>query len=215
MVDAEESVLSISAIRARCTGAGSAGRPHPIDADVDGRWQGREGLPDSPSLCALHACDVDVRDLQLIRHRLARTRMPGIGHLLWRVLQCGRGVASSAAIKQRTPSGANSSRDCPSRFWASACSIRWLPNPLRDGGMTCGPPLSLQLNSSQLSSTFQRTSTRPSGRESAPYFAALVASSCNASERVSAWLGEMSIERNLTRREWRQCVRNQIGQIGA
>ncbi len=80
----------------------------------------------------------------------------------------------------------------PVQIASRAFSIRRLPNPRRVGGTTGGPPLSRQLRWSRSSFAVQRSSTRPSGRESAPYFAALVASSCSASESASAWFGETS-----------------------
>src|SRR5438105_14762907 len=65
----------------------------------------------------------------------------------------------------------------------------WVPKPCRSGGLPAGPPLSTQLTVRFLRSLSQEIATRPDGTDSAPYFAALVASSCTTSARLCAIAG--------------------------
>jgi len=58
-------------------------------------------------------------------------------------------------------------------------SMTLVPNPRRVGGVTVGPPNSIQRKLSRPSAVRdQAISTPPSAADSDPYFAALVASSC-------------------------------------
>src|SRR5215471_10840779 len=60
---------------------------------------------------------------------------------------------------------------------SSADKISRVPKPRRFGTVTGGPPLSRHSRFSQGSELDQPTDTLPPGRDKAPYFAALVASS--------------------------------------
>jgi len=83
------------------------------------------------------------------------------------------------------PSGANVNSALPLKYPASSRSMMVDPKPLRVGVSTGGPPASVQRKCSSLDATFQVTSTVPTEFESAPYLAALVASSCNANNKPS------------------------------
>ena len=71
-----------------------------------------------------------------------------------------------------------------------------VPNPSRLGGTTAGPPFSRHTHTkagfSPVSCRDHDTSTVPAGFDSAPYFAALVASSLTASARAKACFGSKS-----------------------
>ena len=60
-----------------------------------------------------------------------------------------------------------------------------MPKPSREGSTGFGPPLSVQRRTRWPSSRVHATSTRPRGCDSAPYFAALVLSSCRAAVSAS------------------------------
>src|SRR6202166_4407486 len=61
-----------------------------------------------------------------------------------------------------------------------------LPNPLTLGGFVTGPPVSSQSSTSLPSLNCQLSCNFPDIDDSAPYFAAFVASSCSASAKVCA-----------------------------
>src|SRR5690348_18351813 len=69
-----------------------------------------------------------------------------------------------------------------------------IPNPFVRGAVTRGPPLSRQLNVNAVDwpcvDVVQKIRTAPLPADSAPYFAAFVASSCSASEKLCACFGE-------------------------
>src|SRR4051812_44313577 len=64
-----------------------------------------------------------------------------------------------------------------------------VPKPCRFGGDTAGPPFSAQFRTRVASSSYQFTSTRPSGTLNAPCLTALVANSCRRREIDSAAFG--------------------------
>src|SRR5262245_46974964 len=71
----------------------------------------------------------------------------------------------------------------PPRILVSSTLV---PKPLRVGGLTGGPPASVQRSTSCPSSTFDHsTRTCPVVTDRAPYLAALVANSCRAT--AIAW----------------------------
>src|SRR3546814_3563366 len=69
----------------------------------------------------------------------------------------------------------------PTSCRSTLSCIRRLPKPSQVGGTVDGSPSSRQSMRIWPSSSFTSIFTRPSGRESAPYLAALVASSWNSS----------------------------------
>src|SRR5262245_57470843 len=80
---------------------------------------------------------------------------------------------------QDSPDGLNTSSAWPS--WPpNARAIRCYPQPVRFGSTTGGPPFSCQTSftKSGLECRSQVTPTRPVPFDRAPYFTALVASSC-------------------------------------
>ena len=90
------------------------------------------------------------------------------------------------AISHARPSARQS--NCTQPFIPSRImlSITPMPNPLRVGGLTGGPPASVQRSTrSPCSARDQPTRTWPSATDRAPYFAALVANSCTAT--AMAW----------------------------
>src|SRR5215831_8172535 len=80
----------------------------------------------------------------------------------------------------------------PSASKARTLSSSIDPNPLRDGGLTDGPPLSRHVKSTSVGFiagfATQEIATRPVSIDSAPYFAAFVTSSWNARASVIAVL---------------------------
>ena len=93
--------------------------------------------------------------------------------------------ASGASTVHRTPSTAKSSWALPPIACASKRSTARSPKPRRFGAVTGGPPLSAQKKEncalpSGRRTIFHSTDSLPLGAESAPYFVALVASSCIA-----------------------------------
>lgn len=101
---------------------------------------------------------------------------------------------NEASISHTTPLGGYETCAEPRSSPASPRSISREPNPLRDGGTTGGPFFSThprrRRRPPSSPSSSQTISMRPCGTESAPYFAAFVASSCSASAKESATLGE-------------------------
>ena len=108
---------------------------------------------------------------------------------------CCFGAASPAASSTRcsgrmmqvqtSPSGLNSSLPSPSALTVTRSSTKQ-PKPFWLGAVTGGPPLSRQVRRRSRSpgapaSRAQSMLTLPAGADSAPYFDALVASSCSAS----------------------------------
>src|SRR5665647_2043377 len=80
-------------------------------------------------------------------------------------------TARRKQMVQHRPSGANSKLALPPISRARAPSMNRTPKPLRDGEPTAGPPDSRQVSLTSPSGALsQRTQSRPSGRESAPYF---------------------------------------------
>jgi hypothetical protein len=79
---------------------------------------------------------------------------------------------------QCTPVGKSSSLAVPPNMSPAIRSIRIRPNPGWAGDFTIGPSLSRQLSCTDVGARSQRIMIFPAGTESAPYFEALVASSC-------------------------------------
>jgi hypothetical protein len=75
----------------------------------------------------------------------------------------------------------------PFRLRSAIASITTVPNPHRFGGDTGSPLLSVHLIVKVSPSAPQEISRRPVLTESAPYFPALVASSCSASQDLNAY----------------------------
>ena len=99
-------------------------------------------------------------------------------------------AAGPASSRARTPWGRNSKVVWP----FSSRPVTWLsrvePKPVCSGAETTGPPDSTQSRAKPpLGVTAQVTSTRPVSADRAPYFRALVASSCRASDRALAARG--------------------------
>ena len=68
----------------------------------------------------------------------------------------------------------------------TVASERRVPNPVALGGPeTRGPPCSSQRMCTSVPSVVKEIRTRPSARESEPYFAAFVASSCRRSAMLA------------------------------
>src|SRR5215831_1687773 len=83
------------------------------------------------------------------------------------------------AISHASPSARQSKRILPFSEPLIIRSITRVPKPWRIGGLTGGPPLSVQRSTSRPSAARDHlTSTLPSATDRAPYLAALVASSC-------------------------------------
>jgi len=95
---------------------------------------------------------------------------------------------------QESPSGFQSNVTDPRRGSAKLAVIILVPKPLDWGGSTPGPPDSVHCMFNKSPAKRQLTSTRPSGQDRLPYFAALVASSCNAIAKVWAFSGETTAE---------------------
>src|SRR6266487_3076202 len=79
---------------------------------------------------------------------------------------------------QCTPVGNSSSLAVPPNMSPAIRSIKIRPNPGWAGDLTVGPSLSRQLRCTDVGAKSQRIMIFPAGTESAPYFEALVASSC-------------------------------------
>src|SRR5262249_13167973 len=79
---------------------------------------------------------------------------------------------------QCTPVGNSSSLAVPPNMSPAIRSMRVRPNPKWVGDFTVGPPLSRQLSRTDFGTTSHWITIFPAGTESAPYFEALVASSC-------------------------------------
>src|SRR5215831_4303645 len=92
--------------------------------------------------------------------------------------------------RQRSPVGGRSRSTSPSRLDSAIVFMTVEPKPRRLGATTVGPPHSVQLMvKTPLASprcACQRISTWPESLESAPYFAAFVASSCMIMPNVCA-----------------------------
>src|ERR1700761_4318908 len=91
------------------------------------------------------------------------------------------------------PCGSKSTLTCPPRSLASVRSNNTDPKPRRDGGETAGPPLSCHRRQSWgcgPSVWYHTTLIRPLSVERAPYFLALVQSSCKAIASETACFGE-------------------------
>src|SRR6478736_7379815 len=92
--------------------------------------------------------------------------------------------ASGITMTQRTPFGGKESLTSPSSAFPTTLSIMARPKPERSGVLTGGPPCSSQVSFSLAASqNCQWMRTRPRPLDSAPYFCALVASSCSARPR--------------------------------
>src|SRR5581483_2148700 len=99
--------------------------------------------------------------------------------------------------------GTNSEHDSPSvrhsnvvlpPSWRSTLDVMMrVPKPDLSGATVGGPPASRQSMLIAAGSTCQLTASAPELRDSAPYFAALVASSCKASASVCAVVGSRMI----------------------
>ena len=79
---------------------------------------------------------------------------------------------------QCAPVGNSSSFAVPPNMSPAIRSIKIRPNPGWAGDFTVGPSLSRQLKLTDFGAKSQRIVIFPAGTESAPYFEALVASSC-------------------------------------
>ncbi len=99
---------------------------------------------------------------------------------------------SGASIVQLTPVGAKLIWTFPPRSCFSPNSMRREPKPRREGGLTGGPPTSVQRMVSRrepfIADTFHSIVTRPFSVDRAPYFTAFVHSSCSAIASASAYL---------------------------
>jgi hypothetical protein len=92
---------------------------------------------------------------------------------------CWQDYASGRVILHASPRSRQSKRTSPLSWPAIMFSIMLLPNPRRVGGVTGGPPDSIQLKLSRSSVVRdQVVSTQPPAADSEPYFAALVALCC-------------------------------------
>jgi hypothetical protein len=95
----------------------------------------------------------------------------------------GPGVHSHVGmvISHARPSVRQSSRTSPPTWPRIIASITCVPKPLRVGGVTDGPPASAHRSTTRPSAACDHsTRTLPFSTDRAPYFAALVASSCKA-----------------------------------
>ena len=74
--------------------------------------------------------------------------------------------------------------------WTIICSTIRVPNPVRVGSCATGPPVSIQHSRNEPAAACDHSKrTWPSGEDKAPYFAALVANSCNATATACAASG--------------------------
>ena len=87
------------------------------------------------------------------------------------------------------PAGSHSNVVLPPSCRSTLLVMIRVPNPVLRGGFVDGPPVSRQLSMIALGCTSQFSSSLPEASDSAPYFAALVASSCSASASVCAVAG--------------------------
>src|SRR6185503_5366781 len=94
-------------------------------------------------------------------------------------------ASTGASMVQTTPSGCQSMRTSPCSSVASPRSIMREPKPRWPGVDTAGPPVSSQRSRKRPPLTVQCTETAPPSRDNAPYFSALVPSSCNAIDRAT------------------------------
>ena len=86
---------------------------------------------------------------------------------------------------QTSPSLRQLKLTCPF-CWTIICSMIRLPSPVRVGSCATGPPFSIQRSRNRPSTACDHSKwTWPFGEDKAPYFAALVASSCNVI--ATAW----------------------------
>ena len=104
-----------------------------------------------------------------------------------------RAFPTDASMVHRRPPGSYAKRTSPLISAARPLSISCDPKPRREGGCTGGPPLSchvIRRRGPSLPVTRRHaTSRRPAFVESAPYFAALVQSSCRVMAIVNASRG--------------------------
>src|SRR6266536_4953276 len=95
-----------------------------------------------------------------------------------------------SAISHASPSAGQSNRISPFSCPRIMLSITRVPKPRRVGGLTGGPPVSVQRRTSRPSSVRDHaTRTLPSGVDKPPYLAALVASSCRVTAIAWATFG--------------------------
>ena len=130
-------------------------------------------------------------------------RFPGGAELTPADAQVPMLIPPPAAPPPRSPArSATSARLRGRRWWRSArssparqCgSSRWWPKPRRVGSLTGGPPLSRQSRLKRRGSpslTVHAIVTSPLSLERAPYFAALVESSCSATPMFCAASGRI------------------------
>src|SRR5215470_4285472 len=90
---------------------------------------------------------------------------------------------------QLRPSGRHSKVASPPSWLVTEAVMILVPNPCAAGARVAGPPLSTQCSRKEPASSSQLSLTFPAGDDSAPYLAALVASSCSASARICAVTG--------------------------
>ncbi len=96
------------------------------------------------------------------------------------------------SIRHLRPCGlqSKSTRPLPEEF--KFAWMIFIPKPVDDGFSMRGPPFSSQSSVRRPSSVAHRTASSPPFAESAPYFAAFVASSCRVSATDCAVSGETS-----------------------
>ena len=94
-----------------------------------------------------------------------------------------------SAISQANPAGCQLNPISPLAWWIKF-AITLVPKPLRVGGVTAGPPVSVQRTMNcPISGRVQETPIRPLHTDKAPYLTALVVSSCKTTAIVCAVLG--------------------------
>ena len=129
--------------------------------------------------------------------RLAGRRRGGHGLGDPRRRRLGHGLRARGHGRRRRRAASPPRRPGGSRCWSPpfssrpvTCSSRVEPKPRRVGGVTVGPPLSVQVSSKPPSARrAQRRFTRPVSTDSAPNFTALAASSCRPSASALAARG--------------------------
>jgi hypothetical protein len=103
-----------------------------------------------------------------------------VGHLIWTAPEGRQVYASNRAISQVSPGARQSKRTLPPSWPPIMFSTMRVPHPRCVGGAMVGPPDSVQRKLSCPPAVRDHAiSTSPSAADSDPYFAALVASSCN------------------------------------
>lgn len=125
------------------------------------------------------------------RHRTSRQATPGVGNDARRprLSRSAPHPCNGKLMRQDRPCGSKTRSISPARSRSMQRSMSRVPKPRRVGASTAGPPRSRHSRSSVRpapSRSRQTSESLPSSEESAPYLAALVASSFNAIVRLSA-----------------------------